>query len=298
MTRQRWALILAALTAAIVAAGCGRGSDSASDAPAASTTKARPATAVKATAGYPSSIAVLAHSGATGENSDPDQPGVEVRTNAWATGTNAAVKSVYLRILAKNPVIRGHNVNLAQGGATVDDFLLEAEQAVKLDPKPELVLIQIIDNDMVCPAAASDYASFRSRFLSGLRTLARGAPDARLFVVSQFGSPTNGPKILNHAERMQVGGTGPCDFFDPQGRLVQTKLLRLERIIHGYELQLRSACRRVRHCRYDGGAFGRIVEQRDYWSDDLNHFSVMGHAKAAAVAWSALQRAGIVPRSD
>src|SRR4051812_5374581 len=60
---------------------------------------------------YPSSIAVLGHSGATGENSDPGRPGVEVRANSWATGTNPAVKSVYLRILAQHAGIKGHNVN-------------------------------------------------------------------------------------------------------------------------------------------------------------------------------------------
>jgi hypothetical protein len=39
------------------------------------------------------------------------------------------------------------------------------------------------------------------------------------------------------------------------------------------------------------GAFGRIVEERSYFSSDLNHLSIKGHAKAAAVAWAALQRA-------
>ena len=81
---------------------------------------------------------------------------------------------------------------------------------------------------------------------------------------------------------------------DPSGRLVPTKLARLERIIHGYEAQLRAGCP---PCRYDGGAFGRIVDKREYFSSDLNHFSVQGHAKAAAVAWAALKRVGIIPRS-
>ena len=102
--------------------------------------------------GYPSSIVVLAHSGATGENSDPSRPGVEVRANSWATGTNPAINSVYLRILAKNAGIKGHNVNLAQGGATVHDLVRQAQAAVALEPKPDLVLIQIMDNDLVCPA--------------------------------------------------------------------------------------------------------------------------------------------------
>jgi hypothetical protein len=245
--------------------------------------------------GYPSSIVVLAHSGATGENSDPRRPGVEARENSWATGTNPTVNSVYSRILAKNPKIKGRNVNLAHGSATVQDLVRQARQAVTL--KPELVLIQIMDADIVCPAAARDYAAFRSTFVSALKVLARGVPRSSFFVVSQFGSPTTEWKSFTLAERKRFGGRGPCAYLDPRGRVVPTELARLEKIIHGYEAQLEAGCKQVRQCRYDGGAFGRIVNKREYVSSDLNHFSVKGHAKAAAVAWSAMKRAGLVPRS-
>ena len=102
----------------------------------------------------PRSIVVLGHSGATGENSDPSRPGAEVRENSWATGTNPAVNSVYARILAPNPAIKGHNTNLAQGGATVRDLVSQAELVGPLLPKPDLVLIQIMDNDIDCPTTA------------------------------------------------------------------------------------------------------------------------------------------------
>lgn len=246
--------------------------------------------------GYPSSIAVLGHSGATGENSDPSRPGVEVRANSWATGTNPAVNSVYRRILAKNPAIKGHNVNLAHSSATVHDLVRQAERALALEPKPELILIQIMDADMVCPAKARDYAAFRSTFVSALKLLGQGTPESSFFVVSQFGSPSNW-RMLSPAERRRVGGTGPCAFLDPRGRLVPKELARLERIIHGYEAQLEAGCKVVAQCRYDGGAFGRIVDKRAYWSSDLNHFSIKGHAKAAAVAWTSLGRASLVPRT-
>jgi hypothetical protein len=248
-------------------------------------------------AGYPDSIAVLAHSGATGENSDPRRPGVEVKANSWATGTNPAVNSVYLRILAENSNIKGHNVNLAHGSATVRDLLLMSKQVAAMTPKPELVLIQIMDADMVCPATKRDYSAFRSAFVSALKVLARGAPQSSFFVVSQFGSPTTEWKTFTLAERRSFGGTGPCDYLSPVGKVAQKKLARLESVIHGYEAQLNAACKRIRQCRYDRGAFGRIVNQREYVSSDLNHFSVKGHAKAAAVAWAALKRAGLVPRS-
>ena len=86
-----------------------------------------------------------------------------------------------------------------------------------------------------------------------------------------------------------------CDFLDPAGRVVQSRLARLEAIIQRYEAQLAATCKVFPRCRYDGGAFGRIVDKREYWSQDLNHFSVRGHAKAAAVAWAALRRVGLIP---
>jgi hypothetical protein len=239
---------------------------------------------------------VLAHSGATGENSDPNQPGVEVPENSWATGTNPDVQSLYLRILAENPAIEGHNVNLAHGSATVQDLVAQAGQAVDLDPVPDLVVIQIMDADMVCPAEDSNYASFRTTFEEALTILTEGAPDADIFVVSQFGSPSNVENVLpTQAEREQIGGTGPCAFVGPDGAIVPKELQRLEDIIHGYEAQLEAGCDRFDRCHYDDGAFGRIVDRRSYFSSDFNHFSIEGHAKAAAVAWAGLRRAGIVP---
>ncbi|MDQ3874024.1 MAG: hypothetical protein M3322_00515 [Actinomycetota bacterium] len=257
--------------------------------------------------GYPSSIAVLGHSGPTGFNSDPRRPAAFVRANSWATGTNPAVKSVYLRILAANPRIRGRNFNLAQGGATVRQLVPQAQRAVSLRPTPDLVLIQIMDNDIVCPARARDYAHFRTTFVSALEVLAAGAPESSFFVVSQFGSPTTFWKALTPRQRRRLGrknrdlpppaGVGPCAFLDPAGRVVPKNLAKLERTIHGYEAQLEAGCERFRQCRYDGGAFGRVVDKRRYISRDLNHFSIKGHAKAAAVAWAALKRAGLVPRA-
>ena len=63
---------------------------------------------------------MLGHSGSTGENSDPDEPGVETRRNSWATDTDPGVDSVYLRILAHNPAIEGHNLSYSEAGGGID----------------------------------------------------------------------------------------------------------------------------------------------------------------------------------
>jgi hypothetical protein len=289
--------------AVLILTGCGAHRDAAS-APGEATATVAPGTQTTpaaapltgATPGYPSSMAVLGHSNATGEDSDPARPHAVIHANSWATGTNPAVNSVYLRILPKNPAIKGHNFNLAQPGATVEDLLIQAQQAVGLKPKPGLFLVQIMDNDMVCPATPGDYATFRSKLITALSVLARGAPKARIFVVSQWGSPATNWQALRPAQRQQSGGVGPCAFIDPRGRLVPKELARLETIIHGYEAQLAAGCTRVPRCTYDGGAFGRQVDRNEYISEDLNHFTIKGAAAAAAVAWAAMKQHRVIPR--
>ena len=243
-------------------------------------------------------MAVLGHSGATGEDSDPSKPHLEIRANSWATGTNPAVDSVYLRILAKNPAIKGHNFNLAQAGASVDRLIVQAQAAVALTPKPQLFLVQIMDNDIVCPAHAGDYRSFRTKLLTAPGILHHGAPKARMFLVSQWGSPPTYWKALSPAQRRAYGSSspqGPCQFLTPEGKPVPQELSRLDGIIHHYEAQLNAACTRTPRCTYDDGAFGRQIDMHSFITEDLNHFSVKGHPAAAAVAWSTMRQLGVVP---
>jgi len=104
-------------------------------------------------------------------------------------------------------------------------------------------------------------------------------------------------KTLTRNERASQGGTGPCDPMTPTGTVMPLKVARLEKAIHAYEAALQAACKTVRQCSYDNGAFGRIVDRREYLASDLNHFSIQGHAKAAAVAWAAMRRDHVLPRA-
>jgi hypothetical protein len=49
---------------------------------------------------------------------------------------------------------------------------------------------------------------------------------------------------------------------------------------------------------YDGGAFSRDRLQRPDIGGDLMNTSTAGHAEAAAMAWRALHRAGLIPAPD
>ena len=203
----------------------------------------------------------------------------EARANSWATGTNPKVDSLYLRIRAKHAAITGHAFNLAQGGATVTDLVQQAREAVALKPVPQLIVVQIMDNDIICPATAQEYASFLSTFASAIAVLARGAPHSRIFVVSQFGSPGTFAASLSPSERLRFAlqsgiGGGPCDFVNPEGKILDAKVGVLDKDIHGYEAELKANWLRFRQCRYDGGAAGDIADRRSYVSSDLNHFSI------------------------
>lgn len=81
------------------------------------------------------------------------------------------------------PEHQGRNFNLAEAGARVRHLVLQAERAVALNPKPELVVIQIMYNDVACPVSARDLSGFRAH-----EVLAEGLPESRVFVVSQFGA--------------------------------------------------------------------------------------------------------------
>ena len=235
--------------------------------------------------GYPSSIAVIGHSGATGSGvAGPRSNWVH---SSWVTGDSPAVQSLYSRILARNPAVRGNKFMLAISGADVasdaaageEGSGAEADAGARRRPghRQRHRLRQRQSQAVpggVCPRA---------------RSLAAGLPDARIFVVSQFGSPGTWARALTLKQRIRVGGgSGPCDFIGRNGEIRPKRLAYLEAVIHRYEAAVATACKAVASCRYDGGAFGRVVDRREWISTDLFHFSLEGNAKAAAVAWAAL----------
>ena len=66
---------------------------------------------------YPGSMAVLGTSTAAGWGADPAHPFRDAPEDSWATGSNPAVRSVYSRLVALNPDVKGHSANLTTGGS-------------------------------------------------------------------------------------------------------------------------------------------------------------------------------------
>lgn len=253
-----------------------------------------------ARAGYPSSIAVLGTATANGWGADPAHPFANAPQDSWATGTNPAVRSIYERLLALNPAIKGHAFTLAYpngapegAGKELDSFDHAVTGALRLKVKPELVLVQVIDRAVKCDGTTErDFAGYGQRFSASLRKLARGLPNARIVVISQwasFDSYISYLRGLGVSSRMKNAGKKPCQLVSSQsGQVVATRVAYAKSIVAGEEAQLKTACGQVSNCRYDGGAAARVAVT----AADVALFqytpTVQGQAKLAAAEWAAI----------
>ena len=246
-----------------------------------------------APAKYPSSIVVLGTATAAGYGSDPAHPYSTAPENSWATGTNPAVKSIYSRLLAVNPAIKGHDVTLAtdgDAGGELDDLGRQVALAVALKPKPQLVLIEVIDRNVKCDGTTeNDYSGYGAKFAAALDTLAKGLPDARIVVVSQWGSTSSYAAYLRSlpaAARLKHGGRSPCQLVEsPSGNVSPARIAYTDKVVRGEEAQLRAACGKHPLCRYDGGALQRVMvtpADVSFWQFSP---SIQGQAKLAAAEW-------------
>jgi len=286
---QRSRLVLVAAVCALLASCSSSGGAGAGT--AATTSPSSQAT--QASDQYPNSIVVLGHSGATGYDSDPKAPETDARQNSWATGDNPDVNSIYLRLLALNPAVRGHNTNLAVAGTGVDELAGQADQALAAKPLPELFLIQSVDNDMRCDGTDADnYAPFAATLTDVLNKITSAAPTAKILIVSspwatvqnygQVAAQLPGPRAAN-------SGTGPCDQFDPSGKPVPAHSRTLEGITLHYLGELKSACAKLPTCQYDNDALYHMkITTDDITPSDGFNLTVAGLRKQAALEWRVL----------
>ena len=229
-------------------------------------------------------MVVIGHSGATGLNSDPNEPGGNAPENSWATGTNPEVHSIYQRLAERDKAYQP--VNLAQNGAGIDAMTRQAETAVGLRPKPDVVLIQGIDNDMRCDGTDQrNYASFGAAMADLLRILTQGLPDAKIYLLGLASAVDDVAALFSQVPGATAGGEGVCDILDPAGRPRPAGIASLQAIITGYETAMAEACARHPRCRTDEGALRKMPIARADLSDD-GHPTVEGHRKQAEYVWN------------
>jgi broad specificity phosphatase PhoE len=249
--------------------------------------------ATTTTAAYPSAIAVIGDDDPTGYASDTTHPFQEARANSYATGTNPAVRSMYSRLLPVNPAIRGHAFNFASHGATVRDLPSQVRKALERTVKPELVVVQIMDNDVGCDGKDDTrYADYQARVTEALQTLAKGLPKARILAVSNWGTLDSYVKAVSSyglGARLTHAGKGVCSIFAPKtGKVVPDHVAYIQRMANGYHAAFAAACKAVPTCRYDGGAARRIALSPADLAHRYEHLSIQGQAKLAAVEWRVL----------
>jgi len=237
-------------------------------------------------------MVVLGHSGATGYDSDPASPGADAPQNSWATGTNPAVNSIYSRLLAVNPAIKGHATNVAVDGSDVTALPAQLDEALKARPIPELFLIQSVDNDMRCDGTdAKNYGPFGQQLTAVLQRIAKSAPHAGILIVSSpWATSANYAAVAATSAdgRSANSGSGPCDAFSADGKLQPAHVAYFETVTNHYFAELEKSCEAVPQCRYDAGALHAMRITAADVAPDFNHLSIAGLAKQAAIEWTVL----------
>jgi hypothetical protein len=193
-----------------------------------------------------------------------------------------------------NPAIRGHAFNFGSHGATVRDLPAQVRKTLERTSKPELVLVQIMDNDVMCDGKDDTrrYADYQARVTEALQALATGLPKARILAVSGWGTLDSYVKAVQSyglGARLTHASKGPCSIFAPKsGNVVPEHIAYIRRMTNGYNAAFARACKAVSTCRSDGGAARRIVLKPADLAHRYEHLSVQGLAKLAAVEWKAL----------
>jgi lysophospholipase L1-like esterase len=242
---------------------------------------------------YPSSMDALGTSTTRGYNTDCPTAWIDCPDNSWATGTNAAVHSIYLRLLALNPRLRNNNANDAVSGSMMADLVQQARSAVRRNV--ELVTIAMGTND-ACGGRAgvmTKVSAFRTDFTRAMDTLTSGLPQASIRVVSI-------PNVyrwweLFHADPNAVKAWSAAPFCDTlladptsSAKADVDRRAAVRARVVDFNNVLAQVCAAYPRCRTDGGAaFNAPVTTADVSTNDYWHPSIAGQSVTARVVWRA-----------
>ena len=231
---------------------------------------------------------MIGHSGATGYNSNGTDS--DVLANSWATGTNPKVASIYKRLLATHPRLKDHAYNAAVSGSDSNDLMGQAETLLDHDPVPDIVFIQSIDNDLQCDGSdAQNLPAFKSRVVDVVTFLQQNIPGVKIYFDDQAVDVRHYDMVL--AQR--PGGLDHLDTGDDCSVVKGAKIdpageARLQKLVDQYFAQLKRNCISVHKCATDGGALQDMTVTDADITVDMDHFTVPGLAKVAAIVWDTL----------
>ena len=247
--------------------------------------------AADARVAYPKSIAAtgdsLTRAAGTGILPWTDNP-----PGSWSTGTDSSVNSHYLRLLALNPKIRGHNYHDARSGAKMGE--LASQMGAVISQRADYVTVEMGGND-VCAStetAMTSVSDYRAQFRAGLDRVTTALPNVKVFVASV-------PNIyhlwqLYHDDLLaQIAWStfGVCQTMlaNPTSTAqsdVDRRARVLQRIVD-YNGALAAVCATYRQCLFDGNAaFNAQFTKADVGHFDYFHPSLAGQASFAAGTWA------------
>jgi lysophospholipase L1-like esterase len=270
--------VLAAVGLVAALVGCGGGG--ARDAPA-----SIPA--------FPSSMDALGASTTRGYNDCPT-PWIDCPDNSWSTGRNAAINSIYLRLLSLNPRLMNNNFNDAVSGSTMADLEAQAHSAVRR--RVQLVTIAMGAND-ACggrTGAMTPVSAFQADFTEAMDTLTSGLPEASIRVVSipdiyqiwqLFHSDPNAVTAWTSSRFCGTLLAHPTS----SARADSDRRATVRKRVIDFNTVLADVCAKYPRCKTDGGAVFRAGVTREHIStNDYWHPSIAGQSLWARAVWDAL----------
>ncbi|MFJ2262784.1 SGNH/GDSL hydrolase family protein [Streptomyces sp. NPDC087844] len=208
---------------------------------------------------------------------------------SWATGTDAKVKSLAVRLLGKAGASQ-RSWNYAVTGSRMADLPGQLAQAAA--KRPQLVTVMAGAND-ACRSSVSamtSVADFRTQFEDALSTLRSALPKTQVYVSSVPDLKRLWSQGRTNQMGKQIWKLGICPSMlgdaDSLSTAATSRRDRVQDRVESYNTVLEEVCAKDRRCRFDGGAvfeyrFG--TAQLSHW--DWFHPSVNGQARLAEMAY-------------
>ena len=219
---------------------------------------------------------------------------VDCTYRSFSTGGSSLVNSHYLRILAKNPAISGHNYNDARSGAKASAMPAQAATAVSQHVQYVTILIGANDACTSSESTMTSVSAYRSSIDNALATLKAGLPHARVAVISI-------PDVYrlwwightNLAALSTWSAFGICQSMLYRAWSTsstdEARRQRVRQRVIDYNTQLAEACHAYgSNCDFDDNAVFRYpfaLSQISAW--DYYHPNTNGQAKLAEISYAA-----------
>jgi lysophospholipase L1-like esterase len=279
-----------AVVAVLAAAGCDTAGDASGQRDAGNRAGRPPAPAAPVWNIHPDSIAAVGDSITRGF--DTCMVLTDCLAASWATGSDATVKSLAVRLLGVTGAAR-HSWNHAVNGARMSD--LSDQMAQVVPHKPALVTVMVGANDACRDSTAqmTSVADFRSQFQDAMDGLRHALPKTQVYVASVPNLKRLWSQGRTNLLGKQIWKLGICpsmlgdaDALDPSATKRRDAVQ--DRVV-AYNKVLADVCAKDLRCRFDHNAvfdyqFG--TEQLSRW--DWFHPSRNGQARLAEIAYRAV----------